>query len=304
MMINNNYASSRQAPLITNIHRIDRELSSHAYMLYEDLHLSFSIEFSPNKYNKDFYDIRSDDNKLKHLLSFEEYHYFDHKFDQILSQVLYDLVIAKKTYIEIVISKDENGDLVGLSLLPFDAIKYATVNNISYFISKNHKKKFIFFKIPTCHYIEFDLKKLELENKYFKKLFCKLRNLDKSIVTEYLLNDKMKSKFNYDAWIRRQEFLILQYPHKIGWYGRHSSNKLLSESYLLYRSVKYKLFRQKCLKYLLQSINDALKVISDEIGASGEIIVTIPLIDYKHEWQRYVNGELSASELSNIIYRV
>jgi hypothetical protein len=206
--------------------------------------------------------------------------------------------------IEIVISKDENGDLVGLSLLPFDAIKYATVNNISYFISKNHKKKFIFFKIPTCHYIEFDLKKLELENKYFKKLFCKLRNLDKSIVTEYLLNDKMKSKFNYDAWIRRQEFLILQYPHKIGWYGRHSSNKLLSESYLLYRSVKYKLFRQKCLKYLLQSINDALKVISDEIGASGEIIVTIPLIDYKHEWQRYVNGELSASELSNIIYRV
>ena len=206
--------------------------------------------------------------------------------------------------IEIVISKDENGDLVGLSLLPFDAIKYATVNNISYFISKNHKKKFIFFKIPTCHYIEFDLKKLELENKYFKKLFCKLRNLDKSIVTEYLLNDKMKSKFNYDAWIRRQEFLILQYPHKIGWYGRHSSNKLLSESYLLYRSVKYKLFSQKCLKYLLQSINDALKVISDEIGASGEIIVTIPLIDYKHEWQRYVNGELSASELSNIIYRV
>lgn len=55
---------------------------------------------------------------------------------------------------------------------------------------------------------------------------------------------------------------------------------------------------------MLQSINDALKVISDEIGANGEITVMVPFLDYKHEWQRYVNGEISASELSNIVYRI
>jgi len=304
MRMSNNYTSSRQAPYITNIHRIGREFSSHAHMLYDDLHCSFSIEFSPSNYDKDFYDVHSDDKRLKRLLLFEEYHYFDHKFDQMLSQVLYDLVIAKKTYIEIVISKDEKGDVVGLSLLPFDAVKYATINNISYFISQNHEKKYIFFKIPTCHYIEFDLKKLKLGNNYFKKLLRKLRKLDKNKATNYLFDENMKSKFDYDAWVKKQDFLILQYPYKIGWYGRHSSNKLLSESYLLYRSIEYKLFRQRCLEYLLQSINDALKVISDEIGANGKITVTVPFLDYKHEWQRYVNGEISASELSNIIYRV
>lgn len=304
MKVKNNYISSRQSPYITNIHHIDEDYSSHVHMLRKDLTLSFSIEFSRHNRYTDFYDIRSDNENLKRLFLFEDSDYFRYNFDQLLSWTFYNLISARKTYMEIVISKNDDGEIVGLSLAPFDAKKYVTVNGTSYFISKNHEKKYVYFKIPIRHYMEFSLKSLGLRNNYFKRLFQKLKRLDKYTAIGFMTDDKMKSKFDSKVWIEKQDYDVLQYPRKIGWHGRSSDNKLLSESYLLYRTIEYKLFRQKCMKYLLQTINKTLKLISDEIGASGEIIVAASLLDYKKEWQRYINGEICASELSKIIYGI
>lgn len=304
MKTNNNFISSRQSPYVTNPSNSVEDGSSHGYMLREDFTIPFSIEFSRHTHHTRFYDIRSDNENLKRLFLFENSDYFGYNFDQLLSRTLYNLMSAKKTYMEIVISKNNDGEIVGLSLDPFDAKKYATINETSFFISKNHKKKYVYFKIPIRHYIEFSIKSLGLRKNYFKHLFRKLKKFDKYTAINFLVDDKMKSKFDSEIWIKKQDYDILHYSRKIGWYGRNSSNKLLSESYLLYRTVEYKLFRQKCMEYLLQTINKALKLISDEIGASGEIIFAVPLLNYKQEWQRYINGEICASELSHIIYGV
>lgn len=127
--------------------------------------------------------------------------------------------------------------------------------------------------------------------------------MDRDKTTDYLLDEKMKSRFNFDIWRNNRDFLTLQYPFQIGWYGRHPSNKLLSESYLLFRTIEFKLFRKKCMDYFLMTINNALQKISTEIGAKGEITVTNQIPNYENEWQRYTNGEISASELSDIIFR-
>ena len=303
MKAKNNYISSRQSPYITNIHHIDEDYSSHVHMLRKDLTLSLSTEFSRHNRYTDFYDIRSDNENLKRLFLFEEPDYFRYNFDQLLSWTLYNLISARKAYIEIVILKNNNGQVVGLSLASFDAIKYLTTNRTSYFVSKNHEKKHVYFKIPVNHYIEFSLKSLGLGKNYFKRLFRKIKKLDRYSAISFLTDDKMRSKFDSKMWMKKQDFDILQYPRKIGWH-RGSDNKLLSKSYLLYRTIEYKLFRQKCMEYLLQTINKALKLINDEIGAIGEIIVAASLLDYKQEWQRYINGEICASELSKIIYGI
>lgn len=244
---NHNYSSSKQTPYVTNIHNIPGQESIHIHMLKDDLHFSFSVEFKSSNSSKELYAIQSEDNKLNNLLSFKDNLYFDYHFDQMLSKALYNLIIAQKTYIEIVVQKDKEQNVIGIEFAPFDAIKIFTVNKYSWFITKNHEKKYVLFKIPTCHYIELDIESLGINKNYFLHLFHKLRNMDDNRSTEFILDDSFNRKYDFNMWVKKQNYLLLSYPREIGWYGRASSNPLLSESYLLFRTIKYKLFRKKCL---------------------------------------------------------
>ena len=304
MRINKNYTSSAKTLGVGHIHKVKHLISMHAKILGDDLSTLISLEFTPFNNHQEFYDIEADDQSLKKLLNFESYDYFDYEFDQALSRVMNNLFLTSKTYIEYAIVKDEGGNIVGLSLIPFDAIKMITLRGNTFFLSKDYNGKLLMFNISAQHYIELNAKGLGIKRNYFKKLVRKLKRMDKDRSAEFTTNEKMSKKFVFSSWVKRKDFLLLKHPRKIGWYGRHATNSLLSESYLFYRTIEFKLFRQKCLDYLLKQINLGLQTISDEIQANGKIVIKMPITDYEKEWQRYVNGEICASELSDIIYKM
>lgn len=299
--MNNNYTSERVSPSGIRIHT--DSLVSHLYasMFVDDITCHFSICLSQSFDHHDFYTIDSKDDRLKKLLSFNDYQFMEYDFDKILSSIMHNLIFASKTFVEIAFSKNEKGEIVGISLIPFDAIKIASSKKYSCFLSHRSDKRLSVFKIHKEKYIEFNIKELGLKKNDLIKIVKKLKKINVSSSTNLILDKKMNDKFSFDEFQKKQDFLILNYPKKIGW-DRGGNTSLLSESYLLFRQIKLKSFQQKCLSLFIKKINDALNNISNMINASGSITTTASFPEYINEWEKYKDGELSSAGLSKIIF--
>ena len=111
----------------------------------------------------------------------------------------------------------------------------------------------------------------------------------------------MKNKFFFDDFKKKQDILMLKYPQKIGWMSS-ADNSFLSESYSLFRLIKLREFQLKCLTLFIEKINVSINNLYDVTNASGTIKTTGSFPQYEDEWQRYKKGELSSSELSDILF--
>ena len=115
------------------------------------------------------------------------------------------------------------------------------------------------------------------------------------------MDEKMKNKFFFDDFKKKQDILMLKYPQKIGWMSS-ADNSFLNESYSLFRLIKLRGFQLKCLTLFIEKINAGINNLSDVTKASGLIKPTVAFPQYQNEWHRYEKGEISSSELSNIIF--
>ena len=284
-----------------SIHKDVATSDFYASMFVRDITLQFSILLSPPFDHHGFYAIDSEDEKLKDLLSFQSYGFLEYDFDKVLSSIMHNLILASKTFVEIALSKNEAGEVVGISLVPFDAIKIASFKRYSWFVSYRPDKKICFFKIERNRYIHFNIKELGLKKKGLKKIVRRLKKINITTPTEFITDDKMKTKFSFDEFRKKQDFLILKYPQKIGWMGG-GSNPFLSESYSLFRTAKLKEFQWKCLSFFIKKINIALNNISNITKATGTIKTTASFPKYKNEWKRYRDGDIFTSQLSSILF--
>lgn len=298
-MKRHNYVLTSRTAHIRHIHKVRFLTSLHASILKDDLNISFSSEFYSRDRFDSFYKIDSEDNQLEKLLSYDSNNYFEYDFDRVLSQAMYNLYCVGKTYVEIAYVKDTENNVKGLTITPFDAIKLLSIRTISYFLIKDERNKFRIIKIPSKFFVKLELKGLGLKNNYFKKLVRRFMKMDKNRSTDFICDEKMNKIFDLSRRIDRDKLLIVKYPQKIGWLGRDYNNKYRNESYLLYCHIKYKMFRQKSLEYLLNSINIGLKKTCEEIGVEGIIVIKEPTKDYENEWRKYLKGEICTSELSS-----
>ena len=78
----------------------------------------------------------------------------------------------------------------------------------------------------------------------------------------------------------------------------------MSESYFLYQKAKYLNFKWKMLQYLLKGINESIKNFASVLNTSDSITVTSPEQDYFALFDKYVNEEITADELSNELIKV
>ena len=88
-----------------------------------------------------------------------------------------------------------------------------------------------------------------------KKLFKKNRQETKKIniteSTKFIMDEKMKNKFFFDDFKKKQEVLMLKHPQKIGWMSS-ADNSFLNESYSLFRLIKLREFQLKCLTLFIE----------------------------------------------------
>ena len=301
MKRNNNYTLERFSPYGIRVHA-DNVLSDlYASTFVRDMTYHFSILLSQSFDHHCFYTIEAEDDKLKELLSIDDYCFLENDFDKVLSSIMHNLIFANKTFVEIAFSKNEADKIVGISLFPFDAIRIASSKKHSWFVSLKPDKKISIFKLERSKYIEFNLTKLGLRKNCLKRIVKKLKKINITASTKFIMDEKMKNKFFFDDFKKKQDILMLKYPRKIGWMSS-ADNSFLNESYSLFRLIKLQEFQFKCLTLFIEKINAGINNLSDVTKASGVIKTTVSFPQYQNEWQRYEKGEISSSELSNIIF--
>ena len=299
--MNNNYTLERFSPYGIRVHA-DNVLSDlYASTFVRDITCHFSILLSQSVNHHGFYTIEAEDENLMELLSFDDYGFLEYDFDKILSSIMYNLIFANKTFVEIAFSKNEAGEIVGISLFPFDAMKIALSKKYSWFVSRKPDKKISVFKLERNKYIEFNVKELELRKNCLKRIVKRLKKINITASTKFIMDEKMKNKFFFDDFKKKQNILMLKYPQKIGWMSS-ADNSFLNESYSLFRLIKLREFQLKCLTLFIEKINVSINNLYDVTNASGMIKTTVSFPQYEDEWQRYKKGELSSSELSDILF--
>ena len=301
MKRNNNYTLERVSPYGIRIHSDNVISDLYPSTFVRDMTNPFSILLSPSFNHHGFYSIEAEDENLMELLSFDDYGFLEYDFDKILSSIMYNLIFANKTFVEIAFSKNEADEIVGISLFPFDAMKIALSKKYSWFVSRKPDKKISVFKLERNKYIEFNVKELELRKNCLKRIVKRLKKINITASTKFIMDEKMKNKFFFDDFKKKQNILMLKYPQKIGWMSS-ADNSFLNESYSLFRLIKLREFQLKCLTLFIEKINVSINNLYDVTNASGMIKTTVSFPQYEDEWQRYKKGELSSSELSDILF--
>lgn len=301
MRNNNDYLHERVSPYGIRIHSNNAMSDLYVSTFVRDITCSFSILFSQSENHHGFYTIRAADDRLKELFCFNDYSYLEYDFDKVLSSIMYNLIFADTTFVEIAFSRNGKNEIVGISLFPFDAIKIASSKKYSWFISRLSDHKKTIFKLEKNKYIEFNIKELGLRKNSLKRIVRKLKRLDFNTSTRFLVDEKMRSKFSFDDFKKKQDFLILKYPQKIGWTSGIDTS-FLNKCYSLFRNIKLREFQKNCLSLFIDKINVGINNLSDIIKTSGTIEVIVLLPQYEKEWGRYNKGEISSLELSNILF--
>ena len=296
-----NLIREQASPVGFRIHKCNIGIDLYSSSFIENLTRDYSIEFSPSFNYRNFYTVDSEDNRLRDLLYFEDYGFLEYNFDKVLSSIMHNLIFSNKTFLEIVFSKNTMEDITGIKLIPFDAVKIASTKKHSWFLSLKTGNKPCVFKIEKNKYIEFNISELGLKKNYLKRIVKRLKRKSRDASTRFLLDEKMKNKFSYNDYRKKQDYFILKYPKKIGWVcaGKES---LITKCYMLFRIIRLKEFQKKCLTLFIEKINSGLNNISDITNASGTIKANVSFPDYQSEWQKYLNGEISSEMLEDIIF--
>ena len=302
MKATKNYTSSQKSPRGPYLAFRKEPTSLYQNSFLEDFLLPFSIDLAQDRDNDNFYNIVPNESDLKKVLCFQDYHFLRFDLDKILSQIMYTLIFAGKAFVEIVISTDEEKNLVGISLVPFHPIISIRGFKNTYFVALLKNKKTKLFKIEKQKLVSFRLSDLNYSHRYFRKLYRQLKRLDILSVSDVTMSPG-KTGFDFIVWNDKSEYKLLKITKKIGWYGRISGNKYMGDAYLLYRSAKFKLCRKQFLDYFLKKINQALQPICRELNIQGHLVANTIDLDLDDIFQKLASAKLDYSQLRDIIWR-
>lgn len=271
-------------------------------MFLEDFSRGFSYEFTPIVMRDQFYCITPDDDALKRFLQLYGRHSdFNYKFDQLLSEIVHNMLINGRTYIEIVSFMDQQNAIQGIDFVCIPA-KCPLVRRDKYrFTALDRNNKKIFFDVEKKRVVTFDLKDIGFQRNCFRRLANHLSMFDVTNASALMFNPKMKGLFDFEEYQKSIEFKLLKTTRPMHWLGRNYSNQHLSESYHLYRTIQYKTLRYKFLQYILCQINGGLNNFKNEWGFTGSVSVSVSLPDYRDIFSRYNSGEINASTLCDIV---
>lgn len=270
-------------------------------MFIEDFTKGFSYDFTPIEKHDTFYGVSPADNTLKALLTFTNYSYFEYEFEELLSDIMYNLILNGKAYVEIVSWTDANGTVKGIEFIPVHAKFRCMRRRKVQFVAYDFNKEVVSFKIEKNRLLFFDLRDIGYKRSYFRKLIKHLCVFDATAASELVLDSNMNGIFDLTKYHEALEYKLLKQTKPVHWLGRSYSNKYLSESYLLYRTIQYKKLKYNFLEYILQQINEGLDAFKTGWDFSGKISIMSPLPDYQGEFEKYRNGEINASQLCKIV---
>ncbi len=268
---------------------------------FNELFTGYSYSLNERKFEgRDFFNISPKDSGIEKLFNNSRCYDFSNSFEQTINSALYSMAVYGKAYIFIRAEYTEKTEEKGnvnkvLKSLDIHEVKGVLKNDIFYY--KTYSKGISYFTISEGSLIILDLKELGYKRNYFTKLIKKLGTYDVTSDSLELINNEPAYDFNTHVSINRIRFL--KKVSDIGWeFGTDG----LSESYILYKEIKMKLFKKRMLQYVLEKINEVIveKYVQDK---DFRIEAMTGNIDYEEVWNKFQSGELTVTDLSKIVWR-
>ena len=273
----------------------------YSHSFYSELFSGYEYSLSEEKINRrDFYIIIPDDKEIVELFGNGRHYDFSYEFSQSIDRVLYSMAVYGKAYIFVKPDYINESDANGKEIKKLSAIHIGEVKGIpkkGKFYSKTYSNGISEFNIEEGKLIIFDLKEFGYKRNYFKNLVKHLGKYDITSNSLELINTEPAYDFSVHADKNRKRFL--KKVRNIGWsFGTDG----LSDSYILYKEIQMKLFKMQMLQNVLMKIN---QVIATEYISNKEfeIKALTSNVDYVGAWTKFQSGELTVSELNNIVWK-
>lgn len=272
----------------------------YSHRFYEDLFTGYAYSLSEKKLDRrDFFFIVPDDREIIKIFSDTSHYDFSYDLERTIDNALYSMAVYGKAYIFVrpeYIEKieDDGKKNNALKALHIGEIKGILKKNTFYY--RTYSKEISSFDISEGVLISLDLKELGFKRNYFTKLVKRLGKYDTTSASIALINNE--PTYDFSVHVNKNQEKILRKVSDIGWrFGTDG----LSDSYILYKEIKMKIFKMRLLQYVLEKIN---KVLADEYFQRKEFRIEARTknIDYVEVWEKYNKGELTVSDLNKILW--
>lgn len=291
--------SSKQGPKISdNTYLsciIKASNSLYAHMFFDDFCSDYSIALNTKFICNDFYKFEGDSKKFQNFFGYD---FLEDELDKILSNLVENLLVFGKAYIERVYWYDDEKNL--------KKITYQCIN-CRYLKMRNHNLKYKVKdengnvckgKINKKNILVFDLKELGFSKRFFIKKIKKLRKL------EFPGADlSLNNAFSLDKYKAKTEFYILKLMKRIYWNARNSENQFFTEPYLVYRIMMHQNLQNKFLEYFINKINKDISSIGKIIGFTGKIKFESITQNYDSLIEDLKTGKKNCEQVGNVIFK-
>ena len=290
----NSYCSSQKSPNIVLTEPPTKDLGSYFNMFLQDF-CCYTV-FQTANHDSELFSVSSQE--LRRLLCYRDSSFLHYGFVQHINEVVATLIKHGRAFIEVITEKDESSNLVGISFRLIQNRSARRVGSCIQFRSSTFGNTSTTFWIPESSLIILNLKNLSFSRGYFVRLFRKIQKI------ELPLNMMGIKNFDITKYSAIADKKMLRLNKRTFWYGRNSSNQYLSEAYLLYHVMNFRMLQWKFLEYVIVSYNKALSKIEEQVGPLGQINIDPKRPDYGLYWDQLQKGELNFEQFGNHLYRV
>lgn len=291
--------SSKQGPQIPDSSYssciIKASNSLYAHMFFDDFCADYSIVLRPKLICNNFYEFDGDYKKFQNLFGYD---FLDYELDKILSNLVENLLVFGKAYIERVYWYDDEKNLKKITYQCINCRSLRMCNHNLVYKVKDEKGEVCKGKIKEKNILVFDLRELGFSKKFFIKKLKKFRKLEFPDA-ELSLN----KAFSLDKYKAKTEIYLLKLMKRIYWNGRNSENQFFTEPYLVYRIMMHQKLQNDFLEYFINKINTDIRSIGKTTGFTGKIEFESITQNYDSLIGDLKTGKKNCEQVGNVIFK-
>jgi hypothetical protein len=269
----------------------------YSHRFYQDLFNGYAYSLGEKAFDrKDFFLVRSTDKDIEKLFCNDSGCDFSYYLEQTIDRAIYSMAVYGKAYLYVKPEYKKNDAKNERKIISLRIAEIKGIRKKNSFYYKTYSNEVSKLDISEGSLITLDLKDLGYTRNYFVRLVKNLGKCDVTTASLELINEE--SAYDFSVHVNKIQKRFLKKVSYIGWkFGTDG----LSDSYILYKEIKMKIFKMKVLKYVLEKINKALvdNYIQDK---KFKIEALTKNVDYEETWKKYKKGELTVSDLNKIVW--
>ena len=279
--------------------------NSFSHIFYVNLSTGFSL-LGEKDTCKGFFGFEPSGCMVANLLAAKNHLDFNDRIEQTINMTMQSLLMYGQAYIYLqpqYVQQELDEDkkvppkqtISALDIGEIKGIFKKKIGDKCIFYSKEFNGKIIEKKLLTDGLISLNIRELGYRKKYFPNLLKKLEK--SSMMSPELMTFENTEGYDYNTHLKKTQFDFLKKTKSIGWTFQNAG---LSDSYILYRKIVLNKFRINALNVIVDKINKVFsRCLHNE--SPGKLVVHIRKFDYDDIWQKYSKGEITITELNNLL---